>query len=873
MSLLRIKRSVTEFIRRRKKANLIKACKSLDEILSSMVKAPEPETGATYEDTADETSFLETLGDAYHEPEILDIHRSEKYGLGSPVQLSAVVFSPITHDTIGDIRSPAFTVLPGLEPLATVRDLAVVPRTPLLPSTPVFEDSLNIFDISASPCTPSLTCSTPALSSPTSDVSAPSFTQPRAVKIRDFELLQFLSKGSCGQVYLARDNVSKKEVALKVIRKVAGVWDHPFVKQILMGEKKIMESLQGLDWFVQLEASWHDTNNIYLAMVYYPTDIESEIIRCEKFAADRARFYMVEMIMALEELHKRGIIHRDIKAANILIRADGHIVLADFGLAKDFGREPTIAERSYQPYWPFRTEDNVYEAPRRPATELTFVTNDWCGSEMEMAPEIVRHEYYSFGVDYWASGVTLYAMVTGRHPWTDDEDVPAQILEEEVQFVDEDDVSNECKDFICQLLKKDPAERLRIGLDITSHPYFAGVDWEAMRNKAVSPPWVPDFVTGHHFFEDWGTIEHFEPGHALEKDEADVLPDFAYTSPGLQHRVLEDTFDHSNHVLPNTQQNTTDETSDDYDSQPGIPENYFGYMFRFGPEDEADDDEDENEDLGTFDIEDDIDDVPLKSVETHSPMISTLESCVWMSASFHSGSSLLNNLDRLSHSESHVTVQFVICSVPEPITAQDAVLEERIVLSNVTIECDTPELLESSTLATIPLAPSSENLPEPANTPPVEASPPVVSNLRESSPDSNPKDPRIIESPTPKLLKLATLHAVEPVVDFTKPPPFTPVLEPLTECPEPLNPFDHASFLEGQIQQETRAISLYNKVMSWLKKVLPWATKGDDGSSVLTVCTREDMSFWDHIKWKFRKMWMPKVKPTPCLQRKQTVIY
>lgn len=161
-------------------------------------------------------------------------------------------------------QSPVFVAPPVLEPLDAVKDLIAIPHTPLLPSTPVFEDSSII---SASPCTPSLICSTPALSSPTSDVSRIPFSEPRVVNIRDFELLDFLSKGSSGQVYLARDNISSKKVALKVIRKVAGEWDHPLMAQILVEEKKIMASLQGLDWFVQLEASWHDTNNIYLAMV------------------------------------------------------------------------------------------------------------------------------------------------------------------------------------------------------------------------------------------------------------------------------------------------------------------------------------------------------------------------------------------------------------------------------------------------------------------------------------------------------------------------------------------------------------------------------------------------------------------------------
>ena len=190
-----------------------------------------------------------------------------KHGLATSLQLSAVSFTQASLDIISVTQSPVFAAPLVLEPLDIVTDLAVIPRTPLLPSTPVFEDSPNIYDFSASLCTPSLTCSTPALSSPTSDVSAGPFCEPRVVNIRDFELLEFLSKGSCGQVYLAKDNISSKQVALKVIRKVAGVWDHPFVKQILIEEKKIMASLQGLDWFVQLEASWHDTNNIYLAMV------------------------------------------------------------------------------------------------------------------------------------------------------------------------------------------------------------------------------------------------------------------------------------------------------------------------------------------------------------------------------------------------------------------------------------------------------------------------------------------------------------------------------------------------------------------------------------------------------------------------------
>src|SRR5271169_184583 len=102
-------------------------------------------------------------------------------------------------------------------------------------------------------------------------------------------------------------------------------------------------------------------------------------------------------IIALTELHSRGIIHRDIKAPNILIDRDGHIVLADFGLSKDFHKIPTIAERVYQPYWPYFSDENpTSESEPRDPEDLHFVAWNYRGSDMEMAPEIHLRMPYSF---------------------------------------------------------------------------------------------------------------------------------------------------------------------------------------------------------------------------------------------------------------------------------------------------------------------------------------------------------------------------------------------------------------------------------------------------------------------------------------------
>lgn len=98
----------------------------------------------------------------------------------------------------------------------------------------------------------------------------------------------------------------------------------------------------------------------------------------------------------------------------MLIDPDGHLIIADFGLAKDFELEPSIPERMAQPYWPYAVNE-VYSRglPPRDPSVLHFVTRTRCGSPLEMAPEVHRGDYYSFGTDLWSAAVTLFSMVTG----------------------------------------------------------------------------------------------------------------------------------------------------------------------------------------------------------------------------------------------------------------------------------------------------------------------------------------------------------------------------------------------------------------------------------------------------------------------------
>src|SRR5262245_9861588 len=102
----------------------------------------------------------------------------------------------------------------------------------------------------------------------------------------------------------------------------------------------------------------------------------------------------------VQVLHSRGIIHRDLKPSNILIDKDGHLVIADFGLAKVFDvptSDPLVA--------PSGLGHELTEALKGP-----YITNEAVGTAEYVAPEVFCGEDYSFGVDFWSLGVTIYEL-------------------------------------------------------------------------------------------------------------------------------------------------------------------------------------------------------------------------------------------------------------------------------------------------------------------------------------------------------------------------------------------------------------------------------------------------------------------------------
>lgn len=113
----------------------------------------------------------------------------------------------------------------------------------------------------------------------------------------------------------------------------------------------------------------------------------------DKFDEQRAKFYTAEIILALDYLHKAGIVYRDVKPENILIDAEGHIKLTDFGLSKE------------------GLNDNNH------------MTESFCGTTEYLAPEIIKDKQYSYSVDWYSLGLVLFEMLTGMNPFKTGEEL------------------------------------------------------------------------------------------------------------------------------------------------------------------------------------------------------------------------------------------------------------------------------------------------------------------------------------------------------------------------------------------------------------------------------------------------------------------
>ncbi|KAI0256216.1 kinase-like domain-containing protein [Lactifluus subvellereus] len=315
---------------------------------------------------------------------------------------------------------------------------------------------------------------------------------PLAVQPADFRPIRLISQGVSGKVFLVQDKFTEETFALKVIRKRS-----QNLAQVI-NEKDALCKVTGIPWFLPLEASMHDDINFYLVTTLYRSDLQNDLhLRGGRMPLPLARFYTAELICALEVLHAHGIIHRDIKPANVLLTNDGHVVLADFGMAKIFpGNPPSLPDPSH---YRAKTEGAAVGSaglkPHRPYVHgPNDTTNEKMGTLAYAAPEVRFGFPYSYGVDLWSLGVLLYVILTGRVPFGPlGEHLPWPFKPLPRCFslrIEPGEMDESAQALLEQILDVVPSDRPNID-ELKSHRFFASIDWDSVAARVHPAPLAP----------------------------------------------------------------------------------------------------------------------------------------------------------------------------------------------------------------------------------------------------------------------------------------------------------------------------------------------------------------------------------------------
>ncbi|XP_038035585.1 ribosomal protein S6 kinase alpha-5 isoform X1 [Anas acuta] len=339
------------------------------------------------------------------------------------------------------------------------------------------------------------------------------------VGIENFELLKVLGTGAYGKVFLVRKvsgHDAGKLYAMKVLKK-ATIVQKAKTTEHTRTERQVLEHIRQSPFLVTLHYAFQTDTKLHLILDYINGgELFTHLSQRERFSENEVQIYIGEIVLALEHLHKLGIIYRDIKLENILLDSDGHVVLTDFGLSKEFLTDEN--ERAYS----------------------------FCGTIEYMAPDIVRggDTGHDKAVDWWSVGVLMYELLTGASPFTVDgeknsqAEISRRILKSEPPYPQE--MSALSKDIIQRLLMKDPKKRLGCGPtdadEIKQHPFFQNINWDDLAAKKVSAPFKPvirDELDVSNFAEEFTEMDPTYSPAATPQTSERIFQGYSFVAPSI----------------------------------------------------------------------------------------------------------------------------------------------------------------------------------------------------------------------------------------------------------------------------------------------------------------------------------------------------
>ncbi|CAH8330199.1 unnamed protein product [Eruca vesicaria subsp. sativa] len=358
--------------------------------------------------------------------------------------------------------------------------------------------------------------------------------------INDFRLLKRLGYGDIGSVYLAELKGTNTYFAIKVMDKASLVSRNKLLRT--QTEREILSQLDHP--FLPTLYSHFETDKVFCLVMEFCGGGNLYSLRQKQpnkcFTEDASRFFASEVLLAMEYLHMLGIVYRDLKPENVLVRDDGHIMLSDFDLSLRCSVNPTLVKSSsvhgsgsssssnrpigliddepslqgcVQPSTFFPRILHSSKKNRKSKSDFGLFVNgslpelmaepanvksmSFVGTHEYLAPEIIRGEGHGSAVDWWTLGIFIYELLYGATPFKGQGNRATlhNVVGQQLRFPETPHVSSAARDLIKGLLVKEPMKRIaykRGATEIKQHPFFEGVNWALIRS--AMPPHVPEPV-------------------------------------------------------------------------------------------------------------------------------------------------------------------------------------------------------------------------------------------------------------------------------------------------------------------------------------------------------------------------------------------
>lgn len=280
------------------------------------------------------------------------------------------------------------------------------------------------------------------------------------VQLSDFELLKVLGRGAFGKVMQVRKKDDGKIYAMKILKKRAIIARNQV--EHTKAERNILQTLDH-PFLMNLRFAFQTKEKLYLVLDYVRGgELFFHLKNNRRFTEEVAKLWVAEIALALGHLHSLGVLYRDLKPENILLDPDGHVILTDFGLAKDVAKDEK--------------------------------TNTFCGTPEYLAPEIVTGSGHDKAVDWWSLGILLYELTVGIPPFYSQNvnEMYNKIQHGVLRFPPF--LTDPCKKIIVAFLNRDPKKRLGSLNDIEeikAHEFFADKDWKKVLTKGYESGFAP----------------------------------------------------------------------------------------------------------------------------------------------------------------------------------------------------------------------------------------------------------------------------------------------------------------------------------------------------------------------------------------------